>query len=217
MLIQSMRTVVSPKTVEMDKKWPGHSQLVGKTGLILGPGYQGAAVTLCLITSLSLLCMLIPCRYFLTEKDQPAPIIISGFLAFLALLFFALTATTNPGFIPRQNSRFSQGPEQTPMLGSTLLEYEGRTRDIPLRGCLQRLRYCRTCKPHFRLPLPSAPSLALPCLRRLCGKVRSSLSVGGHVCGAQELPLLLWVLGGDGRVGMRWGGDQHSPHNSPLQ
>lgn len=163
-----MCTVVSLKTAEMDKKWPGRSQLLGKTGLILGPGYPGAATTLGLVISLSLLCLLIPCRYFLTERDQSAPILIAGFLALLVLCFFGLTAVTNPGFIPRQNSLFSQGPEQTPMLGSALLDYEGRTRDIPLRGCLQRLRYCHTCKPHLRLCLPPAQSLALPCLRCLC-------------------------------------------------
>lgn len=138
------------------EKWPGKSRLLGQSGLILGPGYQGAAVTLCLIVGLSLLCMLVPCRYFLLRRDQPAPLIVTCLLSFLTLFFYALTATSNPGFIPRQNSYFSQGPELTPILGSRLLDYEGRTRDVPIRGSIQRLRYCRTCNPYIRLSISPA-------------------------------------------------------------
>ena len=129
----------------MSTKWPGKSRILGKSSLVLGPSYQGAGTTLCLILALSLLCLCVPCRYFLTEKGEYAPVIVACVLAGMSLFWFFVTACTDPGFIPRQNTDFSQGPHQTPRFGGLYLAYEGKTKDIPVRGSLLRLRFCQTC------------------------------------------------------------------------
>lgn len=171
-------------------KWPGKSHLLGQSGLVIGPSYYGAGVTVGLLVCLSLLCLLVPCRYFLEHEDQPAPLVVCLTLSCATMVMFLLTATANPGFIPRQNCSFSRGPELTPVLTSRQLAFHGIARDVPVRGSLLRLRYCRTCNHYERLHLPSSPSFPLSHLRLLRREVRSPLSMGRHLHRSSELPLL---------------------------
>lgn len=126
----------------MASKWPGQSWFIGHTELLLGPDAHNGVFSLMLLLGLTVLCLVFPCRYFLTERDNPAPMVIGTVAAFCSISFFLLTACTDPGFIPRQNGPFSEGPTQASRID---LVHEGQSRDFPVRGALVKVRYCITC------------------------------------------------------------------------
>ena len=131
----------------MSRQWPGKSLLL-PPNITLGPNYAIALTTFFVILSLSLLCLFVPCLFFLTDKRTAAPLIISASLGIGTVFSFIATAGSDPGLIPHQRSEWSQGPVQTPKFGSTLLEYDGRAREVAVRGVLVRLQYCDTCNRH---------------------------------------------------------------------
>lgn len=126
----------------MDKKWPGNSTLFARGSFLLGPDFYNGACVLFLLAGTSVICLAFPCRYFLRERDNPAPMIIGTVAAAAAIAFFLLTALTNPGFIPPQTGMFSQGPKKARRIN---LYYSGESKDIPVNGILQKMRYCTTC------------------------------------------------------------------------
>ena len=126
----------------MELKWPGQSNFLGRSGVLLGPDFYNGVFTLTMVVGLSLLCLVFPCRYFLTERDNPAPIIIGTIVTCAVLYFFFLTACTDPGFLPRQTGAFSEGPRNAPRID---LLFVGQSKDMPVRGALVKVRYCITC------------------------------------------------------------------------
>lgn len=89
-----------------------------------------------------MICLVFPCRYFLTEKDNPAPLVIGCILAAISTTSLTFTAASNPGFIPRQSSSYSRGPANATRIN---LFYQGFSRELPVAGMLYKLRYCTTC------------------------------------------------------------------------
>lgn len=125
----------------MAGKWPGQSTILA-SGFLVGPDFYKGVGTLVLVVGVSVVCLVFPCRYYLEEKDNPAPLVIGCVLAFLSVTFLLLTGTLNPGFIPRQSGVYSQGPANATRIN---LFYQGSSKDIPVTGTLCRLRYCTTC------------------------------------------------------------------------
>ena len=126
----------------MDEKWPGRSTFLSRSGFLLGPDSYNGAVVLFLLVGVTVICLVFPCRYFLNERDNPAPMIIGTVTGFFAVWFFVLTAISNPGFIPRQTGALSQGPKSAQRIN---LYYTGQTKEIPVNGALIKMRYCVTC------------------------------------------------------------------------
>jgi len=126
----------------MKLKWPGQSYFLGHSGLLLGPDFRNGVFSLTLLLGLSVICLVYPCSYFLTERANPAPVVLGTVCSCLALAFFFLTACTDPGFLPRQTGPFSEGPPQSSRID---LIFEGQGREMPVRGALVKVRYCTTC------------------------------------------------------------------------
>lgn len=154
--------VVLQLSPTMAPKWPGQSQFLGRTGLLLGPDFYKGVFTLTMLVGLTVLCLVFPCRYFLTERSNPAPIIIGTVTAFTSISLFFLTACTDPGFIPRQNGPFSEGPTQASRID---LIHEGQSKDFPVRGALVKIRYCITCCV-YRPPRASHCHMCDACVER---------------------------------------------------
>ena len=124
---------------------PGANRLVCKGRGVLGPDWYRAAMSFGLVLVPCVLTLAEPCRYFLEEHDQPAPFILMLLWSLCSLLFLVLTATSNPGIIPKQKDGFALGPHNAPLLSSQGLLYDGRNREVRARGALVKLKYCDTC------------------------------------------------------------------------
>jgi len=145
----------------MAGKWPGQSSILAP-GFLLGPDYYKGVGTLLLLVSVTVICLVFPCRYFLREKDNPAPIVIGCILAAISVSSLVFTAITNPGFIPRQSSNYSRGPANATRIN---LFYQGSSRDLPVAGVLYKLRYCTTCC-LYRPPRASHCHICDACVER---------------------------------------------------
>jgi len=82
---------------------------------------------------------------------------------------------------------------------SSLAHRPGPRRPKPRFPCARRTSQGPVL--HYLLPVPAAQNLTLPQVRRMCGEVRPSLSLGGELRGEEELQLLFGVFAeysGDG-------------------
>ena len=111
---------------------------------VVGPDFPRGLLTFLLLLAPCVATLLFPCRYLLTTSS--APMILVSIGSCVSLGFLTLTATANPGVIPKQTAGTSSGPRNATMLGYHGLEYSGKGRDVNIRGYLVKLRYCDTCK-----------------------------------------------------------------------
>ena len=132
----------------MKAKWPGRNKFIYKEALLLGPDCHRGVLTFFLILGPAVLILVFPCGYFLSEKDDVAPMVIGCVLTVLTLGLLVYCACTNPGILPRQNATFARGPLGAPLMdASAFISYQ-KNREVPIRGFLLKLRYCETCTPH---------------------------------------------------------------------
>lgn len=82
---------------------------------------------------------------FWTEYDLPVIMVVGFVLQVLTSLFLCRVATTDPGYIPRQEGLFAVGPiGETPLAAVPGLEAT-RT-EINVNGLAVKLKFCTTCK-----------------------------------------------------------------------
>lgn len=126
----------------------GRSRLICRGRVMLGGDYPRAALTLALISSGSGLLLAGPCRFFLQEHEEPLPMCLSGVLTVLSLSLLLVTATRNPGVLPKQRNGFAEGPKNASTLQSQTLDYTGFSQRVGVAGVLVQLKYCDECRFH---------------------------------------------------------------------
>lgn len=134
----------------------------------MGPDYPRGFLTFLLLLAPCAVTLAFPCRYLLSTTAAPMVLVLIGTCA--SLLLLALTATANPGVLPRQLEGSSSGPRHVSVLGSQRLEFSGKGQDVTIRGALCKLRYCDTCKSQlgriYRPPRASHCSTCDCCVER---------------------------------------------------
>lgn len=135
---------------------------------VVGPDFLRSLLTFLLLLVPCVVTLAFPCRYLLSITAAPMVLILIGTCT--SLLFLVLTATANPGVLPRQTEGSSSGPKNVSILGNQLLEFSGKGQDVNIRGSLVKLRYCDTCKSHlgriYRPPRASHCSICDCCVER---------------------------------------------------
>lgn len=111
----------------------------------MGPDWYRAVITFGLVLIPCVMTLAEPCRYFLEDRDQAAPLVLMLVWSVSSLLSLVLTACTNPGIIPKQKDGFAAGPFNAPLLSSQGLLYDGRNREVRVAGVLSKLKYCDSC------------------------------------------------------------------------
>lgn len=97
-----------------------------------------------LVFAPSVVFMVIPAAYFITEYDMPIPLIIQLILTLLSLFFLYRTSATEPGYIPQQIYGHAKGPIGAPLM-TEAYEREQKTFNLPVGNAIKRLKYCGTC------------------------------------------------------------------------
>lgn len=124
----------------------GRSRLVCRGKILLGGDYPKAGLTFTLITAVGALQLAGPCRFYLLDYESQLPMCVCSVLLALSLVLLGVTATCDPGVLPKQRDGFSQGPRNTSTLQSQSLDYTGPTQTINITGTLNTLKYCEECK-----------------------------------------------------------------------
>lgn len=135
---------------------------------VVGPDLPRGALTFLLLLLPCGITLAFPCYALLTTSAAPMVLVAIG--TFTSLLLLVLTATSNPGVLPRQAEGSSKGPKNATVLGHPRLEFSGKGQDVNIRGCLIKLRYCDTCECHlgriYRPPRASHCSTCNCCIER---------------------------------------------------
>jgi len=134
----------------------------------MGPDYKSAFFTLVLINTLSCLLILFPLEYF---KEQIALFWITLALQLLASVTLMLTATMNPGIIPRQTVHYKKllYEEIDEADNFVTLEKKYHAKSV-VHGHLLDLKYCGTC------------SLMRPPRTSHCGECNNCVEMFDHHC-----------------------------------
>lgn len=115
---------------------------------MLGGDYPRAGLTLALISLDSGLLLAGPCLFFLQEHEDPLPMCLGGVLIVLSLSLLIVTATRNPGVLPKQRNGLAEGPKNVSTLQSQTLDYTGLPQRVIIAGVLVQLKYCEECNVH---------------------------------------------------------------------
>lgn len=121
-----------------------------------------------LIGAPSVVTVVFPCRDMLEQSAGPMVIVVV--VTCVSLFLLMLTATSNPGILPRQTQGLSLGPVNAKILSASGLSFPGQAQSFPLRGTVVRFRYCETCNSHpgciYRPPRSSHCSTCDCCIER---------------------------------------------------
>lgn len=124
--------------------WPGSSKLICWRRLFLGPDYYRALLTFVLLNVPALLFISTTAASFIEDFNAPAVMAFQVLLSLASNYFFIATAASDPGYLPKQEAPYARGP-----IGGKALTALGRADKklivIPIKGQLQRLKFCETC------------------------------------------------------------------------
>mmetsp|Transcript_23824 Transcript_23824/g.42180 ORF Transcript_23824/g.42180 Transcript_23824/m.42180 type:complete len:236 (+) Transcript_23824:19-726(+) len=125
-------------------EWPGASKLFCWRRMFLGPDYHRLVITFVLLNAPAYLFVSTTATSFIEDYDAPAVMFFILLLSSVSNIFLIATAVSNPGFIPKQQAPYARGP-----IGGRALAALGRADKkivlLPIRGQLQRLKFCETC------------------------------------------------------------------------
>jgi len=130
--------------------WPGRGRSVLGGWAIVGPNAYRAVLTFGLIAAPGGCFLAFPAWELWQEDESPWVFALGMALLTATLALEVLISLSNPGFLPCQNSSYSQGP-----LGAVPLSFLNscpqKYLEIAVNGALTRLKYCRSCS-LFRPP-----------------------------------------------------------------
>ena len=143
---------MNPKKITAFRFWPGSNKFLLNGRLMVGyylhsPDYRRGIFTFFLI--------LFPEIAFLASVSSTLEVwtqIASITLSILSLLLLLILATSNPGYIPKQEFPFARGPLNSPTIYSALINEASKAAAVEkshfeyvVNGVRVKLKYCRSC------------------------------------------------------------------------
>lgn len=124
--------------------WPGASKLCCWRRMFLGPDFYRVGLTLVLLNGPAYLFVSTTALSLIQDYDAPAVLPFLLLLSLASNLSLIATATSNPGYLPKQQAPYARGPVGGRALAA-LGNVDKRVLELPIRGQIQRLKYCETC------------------------------------------------------------------------